>query len=90
MNKPELEALLKALHTEIATARFADPAERQQLSTTLAQIEALLREGAPVAPAEGEGMAEGLKLAVEKFELEHPRFAGLLNQLVTALSAMGI
>ncbi len=90
MNKPELQALLQTLRAEIGAARFSDPAEQQRLSATLAELEKqVLAGGSGAAPAE-EGMVEGLKLAVEKFEVEYPRFAGLLNQLVTALSAMGI
>lgn len=90
MNEPELQALLQALRAEIASDRIADASERQRLSTMLAQIETRLLAGGSGAPPEAEGVVEGLRLAVDKFEVEHPRFAGLLNQLVTALSAMGI
>ena len=90
MNRMELQDLLQKLRAEIQSARFADPAEHQRLSAMLAEIEKQMLAGVPGSAPAAEGLVEGLKVSVEKFELEHPRFAGLLNQLVTALSAMGI
>ena len=87
MDRQGLQALLQALRSEIDASRPHDPAERQRLSAMLAEIEQRLLANASPPP---EGLIEGLRLAVDKFEVEHPRFAGLLNQLVTALSAMGI
>jgi hypothetical protein len=90
MSPTELQALLKALRSEIDTARFKDAQEHARLSAMLAEIETQLLSAAPGDGAPVEGVIDGLRLAVDKFELEHPRFAGLLNQLISALSAMGI
>jgi hypothetical protein len=90
MNKQELQLLLKALRSEIDNARLLDPAQQQRLSVMLTEIEGQLLAADPAASAAPEGLIDNLKLAVEQFEVEHPRFAAMLNQLVNALSAMGI
>ena len=90
MNKTELHALLQTLRIEVDSARFADPQARGRLSAMLAEIEKQLMDIDSGAGAPPEGLVDGLRAAVDQFEVEHPRFAGLLNQLVNALSAMGI
>ena len=90
MNMTELLALLQSLRIDVASARFADPQARERLSAMLAEIEKQLMDTGAGAGIPPEGLVDGLRTAVDQFEVEHPRFAGLLNQLVNALSAMGI
>jgi hypothetical protein len=90
MNRTELQALLQTLRSEIDAAHLKDAQEHGRLSAMLAEIEGQLLSATPGGGVPDEGVIDGLKLAVDKFEVEHPRFAGLLNQLITALSAMGI
>jgi hypothetical protein len=90
MNKSELQSLLDGLRSEMRSTPFRDEQARERLSATIAEIEQQLLNAEAGAVPSAEGVVNGLKTAVEQFELEHPQVAALLNRLVLALSAMGI
>jgi hypothetical protein len=88
MTNDELRHTLRKLRAEIDGLRFKDPEARERIRMLLAGVEQQL-ENTGDAPPE-DGLIDNLKTTIEQFELEHPRLGALLNQLLLALSTMGI
>jgi len=93
----KLQEQLASLGPSIGTV---NPEARQRLETALADIHALLDEGAPLADAaqgetalasgEEESIVERLAAAERHFEQTHPTLAGMVGSIISALSRMGI
>jgi hypothetical protein len=86
MNKDALRTKLEQLRTELAAAANLDVKTHDQLRSLVADIERSI-EG---EETEGEPLSEQVEDLVLKFEADHPQLTGLLNQVATALSNLGI
>ena len=61
--------------------------EREHLHDLMAQIESEIKLE---QSTQENSIADGVNLAVERFELEHPTIAGALRNIATTLHSMGI
>ncbi len=83
----ELQEQLNTLREQLEQNPPLSEEERNDLHALMAQIEAELKlETATNNP----NLADGVNLAVERFEVEHPSLAGTLRNIVTTLGGMGI
>ena len=87
MNEQEIRETLASLRAEIRELKLA-PEEYKRLERLVAGAEADLEQPRP--PEERQGLIDELSLAVDPFEVRHPRFTAMLNRLASSLSAMGI
>ena len=85
---PQLDQLLTALRREMSALDVGDQDTRQRLDRLIVDIETRVKDPSPVA-AEA-GLGGQLKASILKFEASHPRLAGVVNDVVDKLSAMGI
>jgi hypothetical protein len=83
-----LDELVSTLRREMNALDIDDEDARQRLEKLVGEIEA--RIGAPDGAHAAGGLSGQLKASVLKFEVSHPRLAGVVNDLVDKLSAMGI
>ena len=84
---PHLDELLNTLRREMNALDVGDQDARQRLDRLILDIEARVKNPDGVAADEELG---GLKASILKFEVSHPRLAGVINDVVDKLSAMGI
>ena len=83
----ELQAQLDTLREQLEQNPPMTEEERADLHTLMAQIEA---EMAVETATPDNNLADGVNLAVERFELEHPGIAGTLRNIVQTLGNIGI
>ena len=84
-----LEASLRDLRAEIAALRVGDDEARQRLHALIHDLEQAL--GDPGGSGdEKKSLGEQLKTAVLRLEASHPRIAGVVNEVIESLGAMGI
>ena len=83
-----LDELLRTLRREMSALDAGDQDARQRLDRLIVDIETRINN--PDAVAADEGLGGQLKASVLKFEVSHPRLAGVINDVVDKLSAMGI
>ena len=83
-----LDELISALRREMNALDVGDQDARQRLDQLIVDIETRVRNRDAVVP--DEGVVAHLKASVLKFEVSHPRLAGVINDVVDKLSAMGI
>lgn len=83
----ELQEQLNTLREQLEQNPPLTEAERADLHTLMAQIEA---EIAVETATPDNNLADGVNLAVERFELEHPGIAGTLRNIVQTLGNIGI
>ena len=94
MSDPKLRALLTQLHSHLAQAKSLDTDARKRLTTTLHDIEHAL--GRPADSKSDSNAASGapakarLEALAVQFEADHPAVAGVMRQLIDALSSAGI
>ncbi|MGY4493563.1 DUF4404 family protein [Pseudomonas sp. TE3610] len=83
----ELQDQLNTLREQLEQNPPLNEEERANLHDLMAQIEAELElKNATKNP----NLADGVNLAVERFEVEHPGLAGTLRNIVQTLGGMGI
>ena len=83
----ELQQQLNALREQLEQNPPLSETERANLQELMQQIELELKlENA----TQDTSLADGVTLAVERFELEHPAIAGTLRNIVQSLVSMGI
>lgn len=83
----ELQEQLNTLREQLEQNPPLSQDERDHLQQLMAQIDAELKlEAATNNP----NLADGVNLAVERFEVEHPGLAGTLRNIVQTLGGMGI
>ncbi|WAH60917.1 DUF4404 family protein [Pseudomonas silvicola] len=83
----ELQEQLNTLREQLEQNPPLNEEERANLHDLMAQIEAELQlETATNNP----NLADGVNLAVERFEVEHPGLAGTLRNIFQTLGGMGI
>ncbi|MBM7059176.1 DUF4404 family protein [Pseudomonas sp. UL073] len=83
----ELQQQLNELREQLEGGAPLTADEQAHLQELIAQIELKLGLEA-VTP--DTGLVDGVNLAVERFEVEHPTLAGTLRNIVQSLANMGI
>ena len=83
----ELQQQLNALREQLEQNPPLTEAEREDLHALMQQIELELELE---TKTQDSSLADGVNLAVERFELEHPAIAGTLRNIVQTLGNMGI
>ncbi|MDD1003569.1 DUF4404 family protein [Pseudomonas sp. TNT2022 ID642] len=87
MPAQELQKQLDTLREQLEQNPPLTEVERQDLRELMAQIESEIQLESATQDA---SIADGVNLAVDRFELEHPAIAGTLRNIVNALGSMGI
>ena len=91
MNHSELEALLKKLHTELASGQPVDEALRASLRQLDQDIVQVLGSGSPLSNTESnESLAQRAQEIDARFSAEHPYLANTLRDVMDLLGKMGI
>ncbi|MCB1739096.1 MAG: DUF4404 family protein [Gammaproteobacteria bacterium] len=88
MSEHELETLMARLREELSRMDEDQGEARQRLEGLLANLEHRLAH--PREDNEDSELIETLQAAIERFEIEHPRATGIVNQIMVTLSSMGI
>ncbi|PCR94076.1 DUF4404 domain-containing protein [Pseudomonas sp. FW215-R2] len=83
----ELQEQLNTLREQLDQNPPLTEEEREHLRELMAQIESQIKLESATQDA---SIADGVNLAVDRFELEHPAIAGTLRNIVNALGSMGI
>ncbi|NBF06417.1 DUF4404 family protein [Pseudomonas sp. Fl5BN2] len=83
----ELQEQLDTLREQLEQNPPLSEAERTNLQELMQQIELQLKLETSTHDS---SLADGVNLAVERFELEHPAIAGTLRNIVQTLGNIGI
>lgn len=83
MSERQLQEQLLNLQAELRSLPDDAP-QRQEIVALVADLEAQLEEG-PV-----DALIERVEGAVTVFEVEHPRVAAVLNNIIVTLTGMGV
>ncbi|MDD1966806.1 DUF4404 family protein [Pseudomonas sp. NPDC090203] len=83
----ELQEQLDTLREQLDQNPPLTEAEREDLHALMAQIQA---EIAVETATQDNSLADGVNLAVERFEVDHPTIAGTLRNIVQTLGNIGI
>lgn len=83
-----LQQQLQQLRDEIGRHPPQDSAERAALLDLLQDIERQLTLPSPMEA--DASLVDGVNLAIERFESEHPTLAGTLRNVLQSLANMGI
>lgn len=83
----ELQEQLNTLREQLEQNPPLNPEERADLEALAQQIQSQIELESVTQDA---SLADGVNLAVERFELEHPGIAGTLRNIVVTLGNIGI
>jgi len=83
----ELQEQLDTLREQLEQNPPLTEQEREHLHELMAQIQA---EIAVETATPDNNLADGVNLAIERFEVEHPTIAGTLRNIVQTLGNIGI
>ena len=83
----ELQEQLNTLREQLEQNPPLNEDERKNLHELMAQIEAEIKLE---SSTQDTSLADGVNLAVERFELEHPVIAGTLRNIAQTLGNIGI
>ncbi|ROM91019.1 MULTISPECIES: DUF4404 family protein [Pseudomonas] len=83
----ELQEQLNALREQLEQNPPLSEAERDDLHKLMEQIEAEIKLE---TATQDTSLADGVNLAVERFEVEHPALAATLRNIVQTLGNIGI
>ncbi|PYY72523.1 chromosome partitioning protein ParA [Pseudomonas jessenii] len=83
----ELQEQLNTLREQLEQNPPLSEAERAELHELMQQIELKLELE---TKTQDSSLADGVNLAVERFEVDHPAIAGTLRNIVNALVSMGV
>src|SRR3546814_20628750 len=83
----ELQKQLDELREQLEQNPPLSEPERENLHQLMMQLEAEIELDNKLQNAD---LVDGVNLAVERFELDHPTIAGTLRNIVQALGNMGI
>lgn len=89
MPAQELQAQLDTLREQLDQNPPLSEEERQHLHDLMAQIQDQL-ELENATQTQTTSLADGVNLAVERFEVQHPTIAGTLRNIVQTLGNIGI
>ncbi|WP_460100939.1 DUF4404 family protein [Pseudomonas sp. H3_C08] len=87
MPAQELQKQLETLREQLEQNPPLSEVEREDLHALMKQIELELELETKTNDS---NIADGVNLAVERFEVDHPTIAGTLRNIVNALGSMGI
>lgn len=87
MSARELQEQLTTLREQLDQNPPLTEAEREDLHQVMAQIQSQIELE---TRTQDTSVADGVNLAVERFELEHPGIAGTLRNIVQTLGNIGI
>jgi Domain of unknown function (DUF4404) len=87
-SRRHLDESLQKLRAEIRALDSGDEEARQRLDRLVRDIETRIDDSNGATG--DDSLAGGLKAAILKFEVSHPRVAVLMNDVLEKLSAMGI
>ncbi len=88
MHGDEIQESLDQLRAEIKKLGKDDKAIRKRMKQLVADLEGKLESSEELGHEPQ--LIEGIRRNVERFEVEHPRLTGVLNQMMVELSNMGI
>lgn len=83
-----LQQHLQQLRDQLAQNPPMSAEQRAELTALIQEIEFQLAREAGGVP--DESLVDGVNLAVERFEVEHPTLAGTLRNILQSLASMGI
>ena len=83
----ELQQQLDTLREQLEQNPPLTPEERENLNNLSTQIQAQIDLD---KSTKDKSLADGVNLAIERFELEHPALAGTLRNIVQTLGNIGI
>ena len=83
-----LQQHLQQLREELATDSPLDVDDRAALLELMQEID--LKLAKELASAPDASLVDGVNLAVERFETQHPTLAGTLRNILQSLANMGI
>lgn len=83
----ELQEQLNTLREQLEQNPPLSLEEREQLQTLMQQIDAQIKLEAATQDA---SLVDGVNLAVERFEVDHPGLTATLRNIVQSLQSMGI
>ncbi|MBX9754526.1 MAG: DUF4404 family protein [Pseudomonadaceae bacterium] len=83
-----LQQQLQELRNQLVQKPSLSDAERAELSALMQEIDQQLLLGVSNKPSAS--LTDGVNLAVERFEAEHPTLAATLRNIVQSLANMGI
>lgn len=85
----ELQEQLNTLRDQLEQNPPLSEPERENLRELMQQIETKIQLESATHEQDA-SLADGVNLAVERFELEHPAIAGTLRNIVQTLGNIGI
>jgi len=83
----ELQEQLNALREQLEQNPPLSESERENLHQLMAQIDSEIQLENQL---QDNNLFDGVNLAVERFEVDHPTIAGTLRNIVNTLGSMGI
>ena len=90
MPKEKLKQSLSRLNDEITHLSRQDDSQAEKLAELHGQASAYLRDGSRIGPDAHHTLLQELREAAERFEVSHPGVTDGINQVLSALSNMGI
>jgi hypothetical protein len=85
-----LDELLGTLRSEMNALDIGDEEARRRLDRLILDIETRIETPNSAGAGADQGVSGQLKASILKFEVSHPRLAGVMNDVLEKLSAMGI
>lgn len=82
----ELHNKLTELRQEVEQLKFNNPEDKDHLESLIGEIEKAEQQ----SEEENHPLVKNIKDAISRFETEHPRATGILNDIMVTLSNMGI
>ncbi len=89
MSNEDLKRQLDELHDELEKAHTLAPIERDRLGQLMSDI-VQIAQGEEEPEDSTETLREKLEHKASDFDVEYPRLAGVLRQVLDSLSKMGI
>lgn len=84
----DLNQQIEALRAQLQSDPLADEEHQSALLDLLHRLEA--QQALETAAAPDPSLADGVNLAVERFEVSHPTLAATLRNIMNSLASMGI
>lgn len=88
MSHDELTELVDRLKAEVASLESTDHEARTRLQSLITDLETRLAEDD--TDSSDDDLLDSLRESVDRFEVEHPRATGIINQIMVMLGNMGI
>lgn len=89
MSNDDLRDQLTTLHNELEKAKTLAPEDRDMLGNLMSEM-IRIAQGNLWQESHHETMREQLERKAGEFDLDHPRLAGVVRQLLDSLGKMGI